>query len=1361
MNKYWLIGILIQLLFAEDLIVDQSSLESYEQDNYIIFDPYGGDKIDFCGNIRPPNGSPENCDKVDFGENGPVLRNNFTIELWVYSDSTSVTHREIIGIGESPSGTFNQRPPTITYNYHRQIRYGFGTNSGSHRFIVDNVRNEKSWNHIAFTFNGQQCKLYVNGEVVHFSNSMSGFIPYGIPITNLGDGFQGKMDELRIWDIARTQLEIQENMDETINGSEVGLIAYYSMDVNENWELIDQSFNQNHAIITDVTIARRYFSNICPSVDGSYDCPYPTIESALNDAKAGNRILIREGRYTEILNKWQLNQSYETESEKIIIEGYSGENVILDGTLAINNNWVSYNHNGHNIYKTTLNMDSLSFILNSPIDTILGVFVNDRYMIPAMQTNFKNPTDPTSGNPLNPEPNTVWSLDLLSPYDYPDSVDYIPGDIAILDTVEEWAFSSDNNTLYLYPSNNYIPNSTNIRLRVSDRFLTFMHSDNIEFKNIHFFAGSVSFYNCSYLKIENCKFSFSSEMGLRGNNVVYGTNTTVRNCIFEFINENSPWHQQRTMFPVMENCLFRYNDWFANSANYPVTGRNYRGSSGNNNLVHGGSTWRYITVENSYTAGIFPGYRSLTEYCRLENLYEGCDCSGIQRNGHNTVGSTTRYCWKLNGARNGFRFNSSCGGNNADIHHVVSLGGKRGFRMKGDYHDAFHLLAYDNRRQDISLPSYKYCGLDMIGDSEIGNLNSNIYNSIAESSLECNSPDCGDSTDTDPFFHLNSSGIWFGRSMVENYPPAAYPHLELQMPWMVNRELSEESLIEIFGSDPFENSIQNYDFRPRRGSAFIDQGVIIPGINNGQDIEFNHPSLYNNQNRSYLGDGPDIGAYEYGDSVYWIPGFRYEYPSVPIPSNGTIEVPIDYDLAFNYPWKTDYNNTLATVVINGPGINRVEVLEYPNNVVHSTFWPGETYNWSVNVNGQSGGNWSFTTSNLEYPLNDRSVNISVIDTILVPYHVDNLFVSKNNVAFLKFNIPSSINSSTIINLKLVPESVEMLNGGIILYKYNNSDWTENVDESNIGLADHSLLSPLDTVFILEVGSPLIFDVSEVVDIHGNYSFAIGVLDTTDVVTFYSREKLINNGVYPNEYGGYAPMKNVWPNLSFQIQNENTPPQAFDLISPDTGAEISISLDNIASELEQEFRWETSYDSDGDGVSYRFIMEYNNYENITILLIDTLILDTVLFLPYGNMIEAMDHYSESIINAQWKILSTDNIDTTVSTNIWDLIIDASNILDINENLIPEKFALHQNYPNPFNPNTIIQYDISKNSKVSISVFDLLGRNIKTLVNKNKIVGYHSVIWDSTNNYGEEVSAGVYLYRIEAGDFRQTKKMVLLK
>ncbi len=94
-------------------------------------------------------------------------------------------------------------------------------------------------------------------------------------------------------------------------------------------------------------------------------------------------------------------------------------------------------------------------------------------------------------------------------------------------------------------------------------------------------------------------------------------------------------------------------------------------------------------------------------------------------------------------------------------------------------------------------------------------------------------------------------------------------------------------------------------------------------------------------------------------------------------------------------------------------------------------------------------------------------------------------------------------------------------------------------------------------------------------------------------------------------------------------------------------------------------------------------------------------------------------------------------------------------------IPTVFNLDQNYPNPFNPTTSISYDLPKNEFVSINVFDLMGREVKTLVNKEQVAGFRSVKWDATNNLGQPVSAGMYIYTIQAGEFRQTRKMVLLK
>ncbi|NCQ19136.1 MAG: hypothetical protein COW85_06485 [Ignavibacteria bacterium CG22_combo_CG10-13_8_21_14_all_37_15] len=106
--------------------------------------------------------------------------------------------------------------------------------------------------------------------------------------------------------------------------------------------------------------------------------------------------------------------------------------------------------------------------------------------------------------------------------------------------------------------------------------------------------------------------------------------------------------------------------------------------------------------------------------------------------------------------------------------------------------------------------------------------------------------------------------------------------------------------------------------------------------------------------------------------------------------------------------------------------------------------------------------------------------------------------------------------------------------------------------------------------------------------------------------------------------------------------------------------------------------------------------------------------------------------------------------------------------INEgsNIPPDKFELYQNYPNPFNPETVIGYQLSVNSKVSLKVFDILGKEVQTLVNEEKPAGAYKVEFNSgqrsTNN---KLTSGIYLYQLRAGSveggFVQTKKMVVLR
>ena len=98
---------------------------------------------------------------------------------------------------------------------------------------------------------------------------------------------------------------------------------------------------------------------------------------------------------------------------------------------------------------------------------------------------------------------------------------------------------------------------------------------------------------------------------------------------------------------------------------------------------------------------------------------------------------------------------------------------------------------------------------------------------------------------------------------------------------------------------------------------------------------------------------------------------------------------------------------------------------------------------------------------------------------------------------------------------------------------------------------------------------------------------------------------------------------------------------------------------------------------------------------------------------------------------------------------------------NFNTSLDRFVLKDNYPNPFNPLTLINYELPSDGLVNITIYDMMGRVVNTLVNGSQTAGYKSVQWNATNDRNEPVSAGLYLYSIQAGEFRQTKKMVLLK
>lgn len=112
---------------------------------------------------------------------------------------------------------------------------------------------------------------------------------------------------------------------------------------------------------------------------------------------------------------------------------------------------------------------------------------------------------------------------------------------------------------------------------------------------------------------------------------------------------------------------------------------------------------------------------------------------------------------------------------------------------------------------------------------------------------------------------------------------------------------------------------------------------------------------------------------------------------------------------------------------------------------------------------------------------------------------------------------------------------------------------------------------------------------------------------------------------------------------------------------------------------------------------------------------------------------------------------------------DFILNAATSVEEIENEIeiPTAFGLSNNYPNPFNPTTTIEFKVPEVSNVKITVYNVLGQSVKTLVNANFTTGNYKVSWDGTNEVGSQVSSGIYFYRLDAGNFSHTKRMLLLK
>ena len=130
--------------------------------------------------------------------------------------------------------------------------------------------------------------------------------------------------------------------------------------------------------------------------------------------------------------------------------------------------------------------------------------------------------------------------------------------------------------------------------------------------------------------------------------------------------------------------------------------------------------------------------------------------------------------------------------------------------------------------------------------------------------------------------------------------------------------------------------------------------------------------------------------------------------------------------------------------------------------------------------------------------------------------------------------------------------------------------------------------------------------------------------------------------------------------------------------------------------------------------------------------------------------------------QLNIYDNDNLNENILVDV-NFFFDTYNSTNKqnNESNSQQTFTLIGNYPNPFNPVTTLIYELHKDAKVNITIYDILGNQVKTLINNVQNRVYKSIQWNASNNYGQKVETGIYFYKVQTNDYQQVMKIIFLK
>ena len=1081
----------------------------------------------------------------------------------------------------------------------------------------------------------------------------------------------------------------------------------------------------------------------------SISAPFKTIGKAASVMSSGDICYIRQGRYHETISIDNLDG---TSSAPVIFTNYNNERVVIDGTIPITSLWTQIGSS--NLWRTKLTQDIWQLFINWE-EQVMARWPNAKFSDGTIWDNdnhwakgtIDNDENAYSNGTIIDDPHTNSSGTLISLSSESFELDetnkeaiailnlgsfrtwsrivtshsgntfnyatvpnwktkhhyyYFEGRKEFLDQEGEWWYDTYNNkdSLYYLAGSGVDPNKLDFRGKVQSYAFSVNASEYLQIKNLEFFGTTVYFSNG-----DNC--------------LLYGCNFMYPSCSKRMLRivDTEP---EMTKFAsgssgsTIRKCAFRNTDgtalemWggvdtvdncYFNKIDYSV--------ADNSSIMltirmNGASNvFRKNTIHKTgASATIMIGDAGLAEY---NNLYDTghlqSDGAMIQFMEDQQDGAICRYNWLHDTEKYGARFDHSgdADGTNGLMHHNLAWNCESG-----------GIMVKGNNHQVY---------------------NNTVLNSGAKNDIIVFQVNSGDHSNT---IVKNNAADKIANHRTND--------VEINFGTYTNNWNGYKESVTL--NSILEDTSNNH-FYPGSGSPLIDAGTIISNVTD----------QYTNN-----GTAPDIGAYEKGNSS-WTAGHDW-----------------DVNTTFGSAWTPMHNLTIS-------GNSGFRMMSSPVSGAKLSDLLGELW-----VQGMIGGDVSSSNPNI-WVLDLAGQSWSAVSNI----STHSLSAGEGFLMYVFEDCDNDGSSDLPIDL-------------YVSGSHNQNNVTiSNIPQNNYYLA----------------GNPYIKTISWSDISKTNLSSVVSVWDdaSTDWKTYNGTSGDLTNGLIAPFQGFWV--QALGGVGSFTIQPDDIASSSASFIRSDDGDNnsfINLSFsnsyksDNIFFTFDSSGRKEFDYKDApklspltespriaamiiSDGLTYKIANIPDHYDSVMIFPLQIMSLDLD---SSGNILAIQDTLRLNIDEINLPIdISFDIYDSFVDIrydvdelNGFSIITEPLDSLNFDVNgplnqylnygghryfisiyynslneissvITPKKHELFQNYPNPFNQKTIINYNLLNKQHVEISVFDMLGRSIKTLINERQDPGTRTVKWDGKDEFGNDVGTGMYFYSIKVGTFRDDKKMILIK